>query len=282
MRAAWAAGVSRRTRRSRSDDHHRQVGALDEIREIVVIDASSRVALLQLLVDRGQLLVGGLQLLLRRLELFVGALQLLVARQHLLVGGAQLLGRGLLLIDDRLQVFAASTPSSWRSRGHLVVQSARRALGRRRRRRRPAGQSAVRTSTKQTSSRPRWRGDRDRQDPQRESMSLARRPINAQPVPHHRQPRGLGLGERPAQVEEQPLPRHAASGWSSAARRHLQVRRRAPRGTAESRSPGSPARWAAHSGRGSPDRLRAESPRRGWRTSRGRGAPASRRATRRP
>ena len=60
---------------------------------------SSRLTVLQLLVDRLQLLLAGLQLL-------VGRLQLLVDRDQLLVGGFQLLERGLVFLDRRLQPLA--------------------------------------------------------------------------------------------------------------------------------------------------------------------------------
>src|SRR5581483_7072543 len=57
------------------------------------------VAVVQLVVERAELLVGRLQLLL-------GDLELLVARDDLLVGGLELLVGRLVLLDDGLEVAA--------------------------------------------------------------------------------------------------------------------------------------------------------------------------------
>ena len=69
---------------------------------------SSTFAVLELLVDGGQLLVAGLYFFFGSLDLLVDALELLVGRLHFLVGGLQLLVGRLLLLDDGLQVFAGS------------------------------------------------------------------------------------------------------------------------------------------------------------------------------
>ena len=46
-----------------------------------------------------------MQLFLSRLEFFVGALKFLVCRQDLFVGGFEFLKRGLVLLDERLELF---------------------------------------------------------------------------------------------------------------------------------------------------------------------------------
>ena len=83
-----------------------QVGAGDQVVQVVVELAQVAVADLELLVDRAQLLVGRLELLLGGLELLVGALKLLVAGKDLLVARLQLLVGRFELLGDRLQVAA--------------------------------------------------------------------------------------------------------------------------------------------------------------------------------
>ncbi len=74
-----------------------------QVVEVVDRPVGLVVLVLQLGVERDQLLVGRLQLLLGGLQLLVGALQLLVGGLDLLVGRAELLVRGFVLLDDALQ-----------------------------------------------------------------------------------------------------------------------------------------------------------------------------------
>ena len=102
--------------------HDGQVNTGQQVDEIVVAKAELKVAILELLVDGGQLLVARLDLLLRCLQLLVDALELLVGGLHLLVRGLQLLVRHLLLLDDGLKVFTGG--------GQLLQQAVCLSLGR--------------------------------------------------------------------------------------------------------------------------------------------------------
>ena len=149
-----------------ADGDHRQVGAADEVRQVVGQRVELAIAAEELLVDRRQLLVRRLQFLLGGLQLFVGALQLLVARQHFLVRRAQLLAGGLLLVDDRLQVLLGRRQFLPQP-GGVAVGVAGQALVLRERAAptRPASPS-IRTAP--AGSTRRWCGTPDRQDAQRE------------------------------------------------------------------------------------------------------------------
>src|SRR5437773_518982 len=80
------------------------MGAREEIAEVVAELDQLDVAAVQLVVHRGQLFVRSLELLLGRLQLLVGALQLLVARLRLLGGGTQLFHGRLVLFANGLQM----------------------------------------------------------------------------------------------------------------------------------------------------------------------------------
>ena len=88
--------------------HHddRDMGAREEVAEVVAELPQLEVPVVQLVVHGGQLFVGRLQLLLGGFQLFVRALQLLVARLRLLGGSAQLLHGRLVLFADGLQMLA--------------------------------------------------------------------------------------------------------------------------------------------------------------------------------
>ena len=75
------------------------VDVVGQLRELVDLLLILRVDRVELLVDRVELLVGGLQLLVRRDELLVGGLQLLVAGLQLLDGGLE-----VFLRVDQLQL----------------------------------------------------------------------------------------------------------------------------------------------------------------------------------
>ena len=111
LKAFCAAGVSRRMRRSRPTVTIGNSALPMKFDSSSVSASSSRLRLMELLVDGRQLLVGRLQLFLGGLQLLVGALQFLVARQHLFVRRAQFLAGDLLLFDHRLQILLASTPA---------------------------------------------------------------------------------------------------------------------------------------------------------------------------
>ena len=114
--------ATKRVRRNHEDVAHRRgeppylqvatdhddgnIGACEQVREVVGERAQLDIAAAELLVDRDQLLVCRLQLFLGGLEFFVYGLQFLVGRLDLLIGGTQLLVARLLVFDHRLQVVA--------------------------------------------------------------------------------------------------------------------------------------------------------------------------------
>ena len=90
----------------RVEKHGCDLGALEQVLQIVV-GVIERLHLADKLgVDGVQLLVDGLQFLFRSLQLLVGGLHFFVDRDQLLVGGFQLLQRGLIFLEHRLQAFA--------------------------------------------------------------------------------------------------------------------------------------------------------------------------------
>ncbi|MNH07827.1 hypothetical protein D3C79_672280 [compost metagenome] len=77
------------------DKHRGDLGAGDQVAEVVVDLVGFFDLVLQLVVDRKQLLVDRLQLFLARFQFFAGRTQLLVDGLHLFVGGRQLLAGDL-------------------------------------------------------------------------------------------------------------------------------------------------------------------------------------------
>ena len=101
-----AIGVKRRMRRSLESITIAMLTLASRLFRSSLVLAEFEVAVLQLLVDRGQLLIGRLHFLFGGLQLLVDALQLLVAGEDLLVGRLQFLVGRALFLDDRLQVLA--------------------------------------------------------------------------------------------------------------------------------------------------------------------------------
>ena len=88
------------------EEQRRDVGAVEQVVEIVGARLELADLGLELAVDRIELLVERLQLLLGGLELLVRGLQLLVDRPDLLVGRLQLLVRRLHLLDAEAEILA--------------------------------------------------------------------------------------------------------------------------------------------------------------------------------
>ena len=89
------------------EEHRRDVGAVQQVLDVVVELLQLDVLLLVLRVD-------GVHLLVDRVELLVRALELLVGGDQFLVGRLQLFVRRLVLLDRRLQVLLGV--------GELVLQ----------------------------------------------------------------------------------------------------------------------------------------------------------------
>ena len=108
------------------------LGAVEQVAQIVVGLVELLDLALQLVVDRLQLLVDRLRLLARGFQFLVGRLQLLVDRDQLLVRRFQLLERGLVLLDQRLQPLARLAQLAFElfGGGRLVLRSAPAAAGR--------------------------------------------------------------------------------------------------------------------------------------------------------
>ena len=110
-RSAWttfrmllALGVKRRIRRSRSRMMIGMSTVASRFSRSLLTCVEFLIAVLELVVDGGQLLVRRLQLFFRGLELLVHALELFVARDQLLVGRTEIVVRPPVLLDERLQV----------------------------------------------------------------------------------------------------------------------------------------------------------------------------------
>ena len=89
----------------RIEEDRGDIGAHQQVGEVVVHGSELVHLLLELLVQRGQLFVHRLQLLLRGGQLLVGRLQFLVHGEDFFVGGLQLLVAGLELLDQVLLLF---------------------------------------------------------------------------------------------------------------------------------------------------------------------------------
>ena len=101
-----AAGVKKRMLRSRSRKSGRDVGAVEDVLQVVGRAALPLERLLELAVEGGELLVERLQLLLRGGQLLVGRQELLVDGQSLFVDRLLLLVGDLEIADGALQLLA--------------------------------------------------------------------------------------------------------------------------------------------------------------------------------
>ena len=110
------AGVKKRMLRLRVEEQRRDIGAVEDVLQIVGRGALPLERFLQLAVERGQLLVERLQLLLRGQQLLVGRLVFLVDRQRLFVDRLLLFVRDLEVVDGALQLGPASPRAPARAR----------------------------------------------------------------------------------------------------------------------------------------------------------------------
>src|SRR5262249_10887467 len=69
-----------------SQHNNGDVNAAEQVAQVIVDEAEFRVAVLQLLVNRGQLFVGRLEFFLGGFQFFVGALEFFVAGLNFFVG----------------------------------------------------------------------------------------------------------------------------------------------------------------------------------------------------
>ena len=83
---------------------HDALGVIARQLQRAVEPREFQAALVQLVIDRGQLLVARLDFLLRGFQLLIHALHFLVRRLRLFIGALQFLVRALLLLDHRLQI----------------------------------------------------------------------------------------------------------------------------------------------------------------------------------
>ncbi len=88
-------GVNLRMQRSAIQEQRADVGAVEQVLDVVVQGRQLGVLLLILRVDGVELLVDGMELLVRALQLLVRGDELLVGRLQLFVGALELLDRGL-------------------------------------------------------------------------------------------------------------------------------------------------------------------------------------------
>ena len=104
VNSALVAGVKNRILRSRIQEQRRDIGAVQDVLQIVGGGSLPLQRFLQLAVKRGQLLVQRLQLFLRRQQLLVRRLIFLLHRQCFFVDRLLLFAGNLQVVDGALQL----------------------------------------------------------------------------------------------------------------------------------------------------------------------------------